>query len=275
MQKNNPLPVLMQEDVRTPLYHQIFLILKNKILDGEYPDGAMLPSEADITAMFGVSRITATRALKELAVAGLVLRGRGRGTRVQYRGGTRVRGSMQSLVDSLQANGRNRPDLIAFEYTPASPEVASMLALGNGAIVQRAVRTYSREDNPFSHLTTYVPAAIGQSWSAEDLAQTALILLLENAGFQVERAEQNISAILADSQIALELKVSVGSPLLRIVRTTYAPNNVPVEYLVGLYPSDRYQFTMSLTKDDKHAPVDAGVPVAECVVGSQSPEGDG
>jgi GntR family transcriptional regulator len=45
------------------------------------------------------------------------------------------------------------------------------------------------------------------------------------------------------------LKVSVGSPMLRIVRISYDEKDRPVEYLLGLYPPDRYQFPMSLSKD--------------------------
>ena len=48
---------------RTPLYHQIYLILRSKILDGEYGPGEYLPGERDIEQLFDVSRITAVRAL--------------------------------------------------------------------------------------------------------------------------------------------------------------------------------------------------------------------
>lgn len=236
--------------MRTPLYHQIFLILRNKILEGEYQDGALLPSEAEISAEFGVSRITATRAFKDLAAAGLVVRTRGRGTQVQYSGGsTRMKGSVSSLIDSLHVNGRQTAQLLSFDYVHCPPEVVAVLKLDKDAIVQRAVRTYSRGEVPFSYLTTYVPAHIGRSWKAEDLVHKPMIKLLFEAGVSIERGEQQISAILADGQSARALKVAVGSPLLRIARVTYTANGVPVEYLIALYPPDRYQFSMTLSKE--------------------------
>src|SRR5690606_25244438 len=98
---------------------------------------------------------------------GLVVRMRGRGTQVQYNGGsTRMKGSVRSLIDSLELNGRQPAQLLSFDYVHCSPEVATMLKLDEGAIVQRAARTYSRGQIPFSYLITYVPAHIGQSWKA-------------------------------------------------------------------------------------------------------------
>src|SRR5687768_6670605 len=66
----------------TPLYHQIFVLLREKIYRGDYKIDSYLPSEQEIVVSFGVSRITAKRALDEIAAAGLAVREQGRGTRV-------------------------------------------------------------------------------------------------------------------------------------------------------------------------------------------------
>ncbi|RME67622.1 MAG: GntR family transcriptional regulator, partial [Alphaproteobacteria bacterium] len=66
----------------TPLYHQIYVLMREKIISGVYHDGSLIPSEHELEKMFGVSRITAKRALDELASEGLVTRRRGRGTTV-------------------------------------------------------------------------------------------------------------------------------------------------------------------------------------------------
>ncbi|MDF1791613.1 MAG: GntR family transcriptional regulator, partial [Thalassobaculaceae bacterium] len=48
---------------RSPLYHQIYLIMRQRIADGEFGTGGMLPSEQVLAEYHGVSRITAKRAL--------------------------------------------------------------------------------------------------------------------------------------------------------------------------------------------------------------------
>ncbi|MBU0928114.1 MAG: GntR family transcriptional regulator [Spirochaetes bacterium] len=65
-----------------PLYAVIFNDYKGRILSGELPPGARLPGEMELAAEYGVSRITATRALKELELHKLIVRIRGSGSYV-------------------------------------------------------------------------------------------------------------------------------------------------------------------------------------------------
>ncbi|HWC79349.1 MAG TPA: GntR family transcriptional regulator [Pseudonocardiaceae bacterium] len=63
-----------------PLHARIRAELERPIRDGSWPPGTRLPTEAELGAQFGVSRITAQRALRDLADAGLVVRYRRRGS---------------------------------------------------------------------------------------------------------------------------------------------------------------------------------------------------
>ena len=56
---------------QSPLYQQIYLVIRDRILSGEYPDQSLRPGENELVAQFGVSRITAKRALNELSTEGL------------------------------------------------------------------------------------------------------------------------------------------------------------------------------------------------------------
>lgn len=92
--------------LKTPLYHQIALIFRQKILNGYYAIDDRLPTEKEITAEYGVSRITAKRALDDLAQEGLVVRERARGTRVSYAGGMQpVKSSVEGVLENLLAMG--------------------------------------------------------------------------------------------------------------------------------------------------------------------------
>ncbi len=65
----------------------IFSALNNAIRLGRLKPGERLPSEADLMRDYGVSRITAGRALRDLQAAGLVHRRVGSGTYVTYDAG--------------------------------------------------------------------------------------------------------------------------------------------------------------------------------------------
>ena len=66
-----------------PLFEQIFLNLKENIDSGSWKPGALLPTENQLTAEYGVSRITAKRALDELKRIGYIDRKRGSGSHVR------------------------------------------------------------------------------------------------------------------------------------------------------------------------------------------------
>ncbi len=246
-----PLPALTPIGrAQTPLYHRIYLVLRDGIVNGAYAHGAMLPSEQELTALYGVSRITAKRALNELAAEGLVARERGRGTRVTFDPATRpVTASVDGLYRNLVQMGRETEvRLLSFDYIAAAPDVARALACEPGETVQVARRVRSVDGEPFSHLTTYVPEDIGRSYGAGDLAKEPLIALLEQCGIQVSEAAQTITASLADGEIAALLKIDVGAPLLHVTRTVVDQRDRPVEHLIALYRPDRYQYRLDLRR---------------------------
>ena len=69
----------------TPLYHQLYTVLKTMVIDGTLELGARMPTDEQLAELFAVSRITAKRAMDELANENLVQRRRGKGTHVIYR----------------------------------------------------------------------------------------------------------------------------------------------------------------------------------------------
>ncbi len=242
--------VAIDQRLPTPLYHQIYLILRGQIEDGTLADGTWLQGEEQLARQYGVSRITARRALAELAAEGLVSRGRGRGTRVvRPHAPAPVHGGVDRLLANLVAMGsKTSVRLLAFGYEPAPPHVAAALDIEPGDIVQHSIRVRSNGDGPFSHLTTFVPEHIGRRYARRDLARTPLLALLERAGVVVGSAEQTISATLADARTAPMLDTIVGSPLLRISRVVRDQGGTAVEFIVGLYRPDRYQFPMLLDR---------------------------
>ena len=57
----------LQQDIPTPLYFRLYSLLKNAILDGTVANGEQMPTEQQLAETFAVSRITAKRAMDELA----------------------------------------------------------------------------------------------------------------------------------------------------------------------------------------------------------------
>ncbi len=261
MQKRNKAapvrPLVVDENNRAPLYHQIFMILRSKIIDGEYSENSLLPSENEIARLFGVSRITAIRALNELAAQGLVSRARGKGTSVRLiESGTIVRGPAERIqTKTEQAIPRTEArtiDLISSGLVEPPLEVARLFGLPQGESgVRRIIRVGRFEGKPFRFLTSYLPAEIGKEWKESDLRRSHIAYLLERAGIKMGRIDERVTATLSDTQTAGYLEVAVGSPLIRIVRTVFDTAGKVIEHVYGYYPPERYEYTVSVTRQGR------------------------
>jgi GntR family transcriptional regulator len=233
-------------DKSLPLYHQVHLTLRQRILDGVYGPDSPIPTEQELTTQFGVSRITVRRALGALTEEGLIRRERGRGTFVSsgmY--SPQVQISIRGLIENLMAMGlKTRAELIEFGYVVAPQDVRGLLELAPDGLVQRSVRVRSHQNQPFSHLVAYIPEAIGRNFDKDDLSLHPLLTLLERSGVKVASAYQTISARAADSDVAPLLQVPVGTPLISITRLVRDVTGQPVELIRCLYRPDRYEYGM-------------------------------
>ncbi|MHC4221204.1 MAG: GntR family transcriptional regulator [Planctomycetota bacterium] len=234
----------------TSLYKQIHLTIRNRILSGEYPDQSLLPGEMKLSRQFGVSRITAKRALNELAAEGLCSRKRGSGSLVTFNPSNGpLQANAQGLLDFISYVGQKAGGvLLELEYLPASSEIAEIMKIPAGIDIQRTVKVRYFDDKPFSYLTTCVPAGIGRLINPDDLGNTAVLTLLERQGLKIAQAEQTITSTLADTTVAEALNIKPGSPLLRITRIVFDSSMSVVEYIVGLYRPDRFEYRMMLSR---------------------------
>lgn len=236
-----------------PLYHQIYLILREQILEGKF-DNKPLPGELVLAEQFSVSRVTMRRAIQDLVSEGLVARGRGKGTFVKPRTPSSAAGQSQLLSASamrLQASGdASDLQLITSKRIIPSPDIARALHLPSDAIVEQLVRIREYDDQPLAHLTSFIPEDLSGRICRRRLRERPILMLLEEAGVKVAKARQSINARLADSAVAYALAVPVGAPLLAITRVAYDETGRPVQLLKGLYRPDRYDYRVELSRKE-------------------------
>lgn len=241
---------------------RVYLLLRDRINRGVYPEGTALPGEQRLALEFDVSRVTVRRALEALARDSLIDKRPGSGTIV--RSGRAVgilSGDFATLMPQLiEMSQSTEARLLSYTYGQPTPAVAEALGLADGAKVQIAVRVRLFGGAPFSHLTTHVPEHIARDFSEADLATTPLFRLLERSGLRIDSAHQSVSAALASPEVAEALEVSVGAPLLAIERVVRDDTGQGVEVLSALYRPDRFRLDMGLSRvgsveDRQWAPV--------------------
>lgn len=237
-------PDLLDDRLPVPLYHQIRLLLAERIRRGAFPAGSLLPGEHQISELLGASRITVKRALNELADAGLVTRHRGRGTVVTPQVELPVvTGSFSTLMDSLKTMGHEtQVELLESRAEAADADVARALAVDPGASVRRIIRLRRLGETPFSYLVSWLPEFVASDCDDSAFAEQSMLDLLERAGAAPHEAELWISAVGADTSAASALEVAIGSPLLRIERIMRRADGAPVQYIHAHYHADRFRY---------------------------------
>ena len=242
---------LLRSDLPLPLYHQIFNILRERVLVGDPPYGAQMPTEFGLADTFGVSRITAKRALDELANAGLVERQRGRGTHVIHRPSPKpVRGPLVGLLENLHILAE-ATDATVIEFGRVTPplQVRELFGLEPGEPLARAVRIRSRTGVPFGHYTSWTLTSHAD-FNEQELARSSRLKLFAHIGIQLKQVRQTLSAVNADAVVAMHLQMEPGSALLALERRSYDDSGRLVDLLNILYRPDQFSYQMTLDPDD-------------------------
>jgi GntR family transcriptional regulator len=229
---------------------KVYLLLRDRIVSGELKAGARLPSELALASQYEVSRVTIRLALDLLAKEDLVEKRVGSGTYIKGAVfGQPVTADLSNAFAHLIEMGRSTAvKLISFEYVEAPARITEALRLEDDERVQKSVRVRSFDDVPFSYLTAYVPERIGRGYSRDDLANLALLELIERSGLKTETAWQEVGAVLANPEVAEALGIGVGSPLIALTRVVYGRGGQGMEYLQALYRPDRYSLQMNLVR---------------------------
>lgn len=245
---NNP-PGALSPKTAVPLYHQLFLNLRTEILSGTRPPGSMLPGEIDLAEQFGVSRVTARRALNELAREGLVDRKRRSGTRVAQRAVVApLEGSIEQAVEALLSFGRDTTArVLSLGTEPAGEATATLFGLTAGDPVVRATRLRLLEGSPLGIVTSEVPVAVaGTALTRASLESDSILALLAAQGWQAANATQAVSALAADATTAAQLTIEIGAPLLRVERIASDASGKAFLHTVATYRADRYRVRIDL-----------------------------
>ncbi len=224
-------------------YQQLYAILRQEILGGVWKPSERMPSEAELMADYGVSRITVRQAVELLVNDGLVFRRRGSGTFVTS---TPVEYNLNRIVSYAEEMARlgMQPGtrMLASRLEPAPADVAGMLAVEPGSELAVIERLRLADDVPMSVERSQVvhhicPGLLDGDYAAGSLHGT----LFERYGIRLSRARQTARAIPADKATADLLDVRAGAPLCYVERVFFRQAGSPVEYRQMWCRGDRYE----------------------------------
>jgi GntR family transcriptional regulator len=243
-----PATLLLKKRRNIPLHHQVFLVLQDAIAERRYAPGEALPSEEDLTKVFGVSRVTIRAALDALNALGLIERRQGSGTFVREL--SKPEPWSVPIMD-LAARSRmivrtTEAHVVEFSFVPAPRHVRSHFQAEPDDLFQRAVRIRYMQKQPIMQVTTYIPEAIGRQFGPKDMEGASLYAILQRFGITFASGEQVVTAAAADPVVAERLNVAIGAPLLKVVRMHFDTTGHPIQHFELLAPPATYELRMPL-----------------------------
>jgi GntR family transcriptional regulator len=244
----------LQQDVPTPLYYRLYSLLKSAILDGTIENGAQMPTEQQLAEAFSVSRITAKRAMDELAAEDLVQRRRGKGTHVTYQYTPQpVRAPLMGMLQEIESMARHS-EVQVLECKKLRPpaNVREALGVAKKDKVLYLVRVRSRDGQPFAYYASWT-AGLSKAVSKREVMASTRLEIFRKQGLNLTHVTQTISAVAATSELAQYLETNAGAPLISLVRHSFTTENEGerlVDYLQVFYHPDRFQYQMDLKLDN-------------------------
>ena len=221
-------------------YARVKQFLKRELAQGRWPPGALMPSEADLVAKFGVSRMTVNRALRELQSEGLVRRTQGVGTFAAPLHRVSSTLTIRDLHEEIVSRGHaHRADVHLAREEPAGEALAGRLGLAPGAPVFHTLIVHHENGVPLQCEDRYVNPACAPGYLAVDFTRiTPTHYLLDVA--PLWEAQYAIEASAPTAREARLLGIRRHAACLVVVRRTMS-KGVPITLARLVHPGNRYQ----------------------------------
>ena len=220
-------------------YARIKQHLKAELARGRWPSGAPMPSDAELVAQFGVSRMTVTRALNELRAEGLIERVQGVGTFAAHLSPVSSSLNIRDLHEEIIARGHRHHAVVHLARRErATSGLALQLGLAPGAAVFHTLIVHFENGLALQCEDRYVNPACAPDYLGVDFTQTTPThYLLEVA--PLWEAQVAIEAAAPTAQEARLLGVAPGTPCLVVTRRTVS-RGLPVTLARLVHPGSRY-----------------------------------
>lgn len=232
-----------------PLYHQIYLDLRQMIQRGVIAPGDVLPPELEICQAYSVGRQTVRQAIARLVDEGLVERFAGRGTFVREQADHIQFFLDRSFSQQMREMGRvPHSQVLSRELGTVDQDSVPSLHPYHGKPCLTLERLRLGDSEPICHQTSTILSERCPGIEAQDFTNQSLYeILATRYNLSINRIDHVVRATAADEYRADLLSVPPGTPLLFVGTTTYLEDDIVIEYSSSYYRADRYEYSTSQT----------------------------
>jgi GntR family histidine utilization transcriptional repressor len=222
-----------------PLYERAKNHILDRIRNGQFAAGALVPSEHELVVSLGMSRMTVNRALRELAAEGLVSRRQGVGTFVSSERPRAELLEIRDIAEDVVARGHtHRMKVVALDTVRADIELAAALDVRAGAKLFHSLVSHFEDDAHILLEERYVTPDFAPAYLKQDFTKMSPGRYL----FGIEpptEIEHVVYASSADRRARQLLELKAGEPCLVLLRRTWI-RGVATTRTTFTFPGARY-----------------------------------
>jgi GntR family transcriptional regulator len=214
--------------------------------------GDAIPSERQLSADLGFSRLTVRAALDDLVRDGYLVRKRGSGTFVSEPKIAQEL-TMTSFTEDMRRRGMEPASrTLDLRTTSAGPWLGRILHISPSEPIVVVKRLRLADDETMAIETLHVRASLVPGLSADDLeTQSFYTLLSDRYGLDIVGGVQTIEPTVTSEDESEALGVPIHSPAFLFERTTRSSAGEIVEYVRSLYRGDRYRIVTELSRQPR------------------------
>lgn len=223
-----------------PLYAGVKQMILDRIASGEWTPHTRVPSENELVADMGVSRMTANRALRELAAEGVLVRIQGVGSFVAESKAHSALFEVRNIAEEIVERGHaHSAQVVLLQEETATPEVSDALDIAISAPVFHSVVVHYENDLPVQIEDRFVNPAAAPDYLTQDFSGFTPNAYL-TAVAPLAEAEHVVEAALPQPWECKLLAISRTEPCLLIRRRTWS-GTISVSAARLLCPGSRYR----------------------------------
>jgi GntR family transcriptional regulator len=237
--------VIVPLEFAPPKYAVMVNAIQERITNGTYLAGTMIPSESQLMAEFGASRPTVVRALGILQQDGWIESRAGIGRFVRSRSSQAARQTPARAAELLAGDEVAGVKLLKVGPVIAPPRIAVALDVAPGtALIARERLVVAEEVGPIELATTYVPvelAARTDVGNGMPLREPLLVHLSRRAGLTFDHATERISARTPDEREAQLLEMDQAGIVLTLLIAVFDSAGIPRIAVDAALPTSRHE----------------------------------
>ncbi|KWX69473.1 transcriptional regulator [Paenibacillus riograndensis] len=233
-----------------PLYFQLKQILKEDVERGVYKAGQQLPPEAELCEMYGVSRITARRAITDLVEEGILHRQQGKGTYVKEAKVMRELISVGGFSELTTASGKTPSSQILFnKVIQADEKLAKTFNIAPHDPILNVHRLLFIDNEPFIIETSYYPLNLLPDLE-KHIGESASTYSILKKRYNVElcRSQKTLEVVAASEYDADLFRCDRGTPLFAIEKASFDKSDRLIHLSNSLYMTNKVIFTIDTKK---------------------------